>query len=89
MTEQRQPVVTWHPNSISPAESLEIVPATLRWRLRWDGRHDAMAATSPLEFNLALPRDRELIRQLTVMRMARERRDQNLTNASLLGSRQW
>jgi hypothetical protein len=46
----------------------EIVPAALRTHLRWDQRHDAMAARIIKEFDLKLPRDRELIRQLTLVR---------------------
>ena len=48
----------------------EIVPAALREFLRWDSRHDAMAATIIREFDLKLPRDRELIRQLAFVRVA-------------------
>jgi hypothetical protein len=38
-------------------------PAERPWR------HDAMAAQIIVEFNLQLPRDRELIRQLTFVRV--------------------
>jgi len=49
----------------------EIVPAALRTRLRWDSRHDAMAAQIIRIFNLTLPRrDRELIRQLAFVCVA-------------------
>jgi hypothetical protein len=47
----------------------EIVPAALRQQLRWDARHDAMAAKIMREFDLKLPRDRELIRQLAFVRV--------------------
>jgi hypothetical protein len=46
-----------------------VVPAVLRRRLRWDGRHERAAAEIMREFNLTLPRDRELIRQLAVVRV--------------------
>jgi hypothetical protein len=42
----------------------EIVPQALRHRLGWDQRHDEMAGWITADFNLKLPRDRELIRQL-------------------------
>jgi hypothetical protein len=51
-------------------QSDEVVPAALRTYLRWDHRHDAMAAQIMREFNLTLPRDRELIRQLAFVRVA-------------------
>jgi hypothetical protein len=47
----------------------EIVPQALRQYLRWDSRHDAMARQIMHEFNLMLPRDRELIRQLAFVRV--------------------
>jgi len=47
----------------------EIVPEGLRAYLRWTDRHDAMAAKIMREFDLTLPRDRELIRQLTLVRV--------------------
>ena len=47
----------------------EIVPEELRKYLRWDSRHDAMAAQITREFNLKLPRDRKLIRQLAFVRV--------------------
>ena len=50
----------------------EIVPEALRQRLRWDGRHERMAAKIMVEFNLILPRDRELTRQLTFVRVQQE-----------------
>jgi hypothetical protein len=48
----------------------EIVPRALRRRLGWDARHDRTAAQIMTEFELILPRDRELIRQLALMRVA-------------------
>jgi hypothetical protein len=45
----------------------EVVPAALRSQLRWDSRHDDAAAQIMRAFNLILPRDRELIRQLAFM----------------------
>jgi hypothetical protein len=47
----------------------EVIAEGLRVRLRWGSRHDAMAAQIMREFNLQLPRDRELIRQLTFVRV--------------------
>jgi hypothetical protein len=41
----------------------------LRTYLRWDHRHDAMAAKIIREFDLKLPADRELIRQLAFVRV--------------------
>jgi hypothetical protein len=38
-------------------------------RLGWDARHDHMAKEIMTEFNLILPRDRELIRQLAFVRV--------------------
>jgi hypothetical protein len=51
-------------------EPYEIVPQALRHRLGWDARHDLMAVRIIAEFKLALPRDRELIRQLAILRVA-------------------
>ena len=51
----------------------EVVPDALRARLRWDSRHDDAAAQVMREFNLVLPRDRELIRQLAFDRVRRPR----------------
>jgi hypothetical protein len=51
-------------------EPHEIVPAALRTYLRWDHRHDTMTVQIMREFNLSLPRDRELIRQLAFVRVA-------------------
>ena len=48
----------------------EVVPAALRTRLRWDWRHDAAAADVMQGYGLSLPKDRELIRQLAVTRVA-------------------
>jgi hypothetical protein len=50
-------------------EPHEIVPQALRSYLRWDSRPDQMAAHILREFNLILPRDRELIRQLAFARV--------------------
>jgi hypothetical protein len=50
----------------------EIVPLLLHKRLRWDWRHDAMAEKITPEFNLKLPRDRELIRQLAFVSVQQE-----------------
>src|SRR5262249_3747354 len=47
----------------------EIVPAALREFLQWDFRHDAVARLIIDEFDLTLPRDRELIRQLAFIRV--------------------
>jgi hypothetical protein len=46
-----------------------IVPPGLRARLGWDDRHDAEARRVMVEFELKLPRDRELVRQLTFVRV--------------------
>jgi hypothetical protein len=43
-----------------------IVPQELRWRVGWTESHDALALLLMAEYNLKLPRDRELIRQLTL-----------------------
>jgi uncharacterized protein (DUF3820 family) len=51
-------------------EPPEIVPQALRYRFGWDERHDAAAAQIIAKFNLSLPRDRELIRQLAFVRVA-------------------
>src|SRR5215831_10038151 len=48
----------------------EIVPEALRFRFGWDEQHDAAAARIIAEFKLSLPRDRELIRQLALLRVA-------------------
>jgi hypothetical protein len=56
-------------------EPHEIVPGALRTRLRWDRRHDAMATEVMCEFKLTLPCDRELIRQLTFVRVAQGKVD--------------
>jgi uncharacterized protein (DUF3820 family) len=50
-------------------EPHEVVPDGLRERLHWDSRHDAMARLVVDEFNLTLPRDRELVRQLAFIRV--------------------
>jgi uncharacterized protein (DUF3820 family) len=47
----------------------EILPEALRYRLGWDERHDAVARLIMDEFALTLPRDRELIRQLVLIRV--------------------
>jgi uncharacterized protein (DUF3820 family) len=48
----------------------EVAPAAaLRRLLGWDFRHDAMVRVVIDEFALALPRDRELIRQLAFIRV--------------------
>jgi len=52
------------------ASELEIVPRALRTRLGWDHRHDEEARRIMRDMGLKLPRDRELIRQLTVVRVA-------------------
>jgi uncharacterized protein (DUF3820 family) len=48
----------------------EIVPEALRCRFGWDERHDAAATQIIAKFNLSLPRDRELIRELAFVRVA-------------------
>jgi hypothetical protein len=48
----------------------EVVPQALRRRLGWKAAHDRTAAQIMAEFRLTLPRDRELIRQLTFVRVA-------------------
>jgi hypothetical protein len=47
----------------------EIVPAVLREYLRWDHRHDEMAGKVMADYGLKLPEHRELIRQLTFVRV--------------------
>jgi hypothetical protein len=47
----------------------EFVPDHLRERLRWTAEHDDMARTVMREFDLRMPRDRELIRQLAFVRV--------------------
>jgi hypothetical protein len=44
-----------------------IVPEALHRKLGWDIRHHFMAEKLIDQFNLVLPRDRELIRQLAVV----------------------
>jgi|SRR5262249_8295405 len=51
-----------HVDDVAPA-------AALRRLLGWDLRHDAMVRLVTDEFALALPRDRELIRQLAFIRV--------------------
>lgn len=46
----------------------------LRRRLGWGDAHDLMAAKIRDEFQLKMPRDRELIRQLTLLRIAQGQR---------------
>jgi hypothetical protein len=48
----------------------EVVAGALRPRLRWGWQHDAEAADVMQEYGLDLPKDRELIRQLAVTRVA-------------------
>ena len=56
------------------ASTLRIVPDQLRAFLRWDDRHDDMAAKILREFvGLQLPRDRELIRQLAFIRVVQSK----------------
>jgi hypothetical protein len=52
-----------------PPAADEVVPETLREFLRWDHRHDAMAEQIVTEHGLTLPQHRELIRQLTFVRV--------------------
>jgi hypothetical protein len=47
----------------------EIVPHALRGFLRWDDRHDRESRRIMAEFNLKLPDNRELIRQLAFVRV--------------------
>ena len=54
--------------------NLEIVPAGLKRRLGWSGFHHYVATAIAAEFHLRRPRDRELIRQLTFVRVAQEDR---------------
>lgn len=54
-----------HPYIANPA---------LRHRLGWDERHDDMAAKIRKEFDLQLPRDRELIRTLALTRIQQGQR---------------
>jgi hypothetical protein len=44
-----------------------IIPEALHRRVGWDIRHHFMAEKLIDRFNLALPRDRELIRQLAIV----------------------
>ena len=46
------------------------MPGVLRAHLRWDWRHDAAAAEVMQEYGLSPPKDRELVRQLAVTRVA-------------------
>jgi Zn-finger domain-containing protein len=48
---------------------MSIVPHELRDKLGWDHRHDRIARDVVREFDLKLPRDRELIRQLAMGRV--------------------
>ena len=57
------------PNGILPEAPNGILPEELRRRLGWDFRHDAMVRLIVDEFFLVLPRDRELIRQLVLIRV--------------------
>ena len=52
------------------AREHEVVPQALRQRLGWKTVHDRTAARIMAAFPLTLPRDRELIRQLTFVRVA-------------------
>jgi hypothetical protein len=52
-----------------------LVPEALRGRLGWDARHDRMAREIIAEFNLKLPRDSELIRQLAFVRVAQGKKE--------------
>jgi hypothetical protein len=45
----------------------DIVPQPLHRRVGWDMRHHFMAEKIVDRFGLALPRDRELIRQLAIV----------------------
>ena len=45
----------------------DIVPEALHCRVGWDWRHHFMAGKVVDRFGLALPRDRELVRQLAVV----------------------
>jgi hypothetical protein len=45
----------------------DIVPEALHKKVGWDMRHHFMAEKIVDRFGLALPRDRELVRQLTVI----------------------
>src|SRR5262245_27071608 len=50
----------------------ESVPTALRPRTACDERHDALAKLILAEFKLTLPRDRELVRQLTLIRIQQD-----------------
>jgi hypothetical protein len=45
----------------------DIVPQHLHRKVGWDLRHHFMAEKIMAKFNLKLPRDRELVRQLAVV----------------------
>lgn len=46
-----------------------IASAAVRRAVGWTARHDDMAALIMKQYSLKLPRDRELIRQLTLVRI--------------------
>jgi uncharacterized protein (DUF3820 family) len=54
---------------LTVAVAPEIVPEKLRQPLGWDFRHDAISRLIIDEFDLVLPRDRELVRQLAFIRV--------------------
>ena len=66
MTDRAQRVSRICPEYIY--EPHEIVSAAMGAVLRWDFRHDAMVRLIMDEFSLVLPRDRELVRQLALIR---------------------
>ena len=51
-----------------------VASSEVRRKIGWDGRHEAMADRIIEEFKLKLPRDRELIRQLALIRIQQGQR---------------
>ena len=52
-----------------PEPDLVFVAPEMRRKIGWDGRHERMARQIMEEFSLKMPRDRELIRQLALIRI--------------------
>jgi hypothetical protein len=61
--------MTKPPPGIHACKPDEIVPAALREYLRWDHRHDSAAQQVMADYGFKLPQNRELIRQLTFVRV--------------------
>jgi hypothetical protein len=63
-----------------------IVPEALQRRVGWKAQHQALAEKIIDQFNLKLPRDRELIRQLAFVRVQQHPRNkEEAPNDNLTG----